>query len=93
VRSADKFFNDFCTPRAEINQAGCNPLQCAGDADDDDDGVLEDVNTTPIRRNSTRDEDYESVPAQGCAGIALDIVTGAATGSCCLGPSGWRRLN
>jgi hypothetical protein len=84
MRSTERFFSDFMPPRADISQGG----------HDGDDGVLEDVNTTPIRRNdASRDEvDYADCgTAQGCAGIALDIVTGAATGSFCLGPSGWRR--
>lgn len=91
VRSADRFFNDFCPPRAEISQ-GCNPLNCGSPYDDDDDdGVLHEANITPIRRNGTRDDDYDTAQPRGCAGIALDIVTGAATASFCLGPSGWRR--
>jgi hypothetical protein len=90
MRSADRFFVDFCPPRDEIGQAGCNPLDCGGPFEDDgDDGVLQEPNSTPIRRNnSARDDEYEP---RGCAGIALDIVTGAATSSFCLGPSGWRR--
>lgn len=90
MRSADRFFVDFCPPRDEIGQAGCNPLDCGGRfEDDDDDGVVQESNSTPIRRNNSgREDDYQ---ARGCAGIALDIVTGAATASFCLGPSGWRR--
>lgn len=65
----DKFFPDFCPPRADIR----------GGEDDDDDGV---VDTQYVN---------ESVDSRGCAGIALDMVTGAATGSFCLGPTGWRR--
>jgi hypothetical protein len=84
VRSAERFFSDFMPPRADINNRP-----------DDHDGVHEDdddINTTPIRRNSTRDEeDYQDCGVSGCAGIALDIVTGAAKGSFCLGPAGWRR--
>jgi hypothetical protein len=85
MRAADRFFSDFCPPRAEISQ-GCNPLNCGPFGDDDeDDGVLQ--------HESGRDnnKDYDVLPPRGCAGIALDIVTGAATASFCLGPSGWRR--
>lgn len=94
IRSADRFFPDFCPPRAEIGQSGCNPLSC-GDMDEaedaEDDGVLHDGNTTPIRRNGTMNEQDVDTSIKGCAGIALDIVTGAATASFCLGPTGWRK--
>lgn len=92
MRVSDQFFPDFCPPRADLGRPASPSL-----ADEEDDGVLDQI-ATPIRRNNTRDEDSmqvdnESVPAQGCAGIALDLVTGAATGSFCLGPSGcgWKR--
>jgi len=68
MRSNDRFFPDFCPPRADLKS------MVDDDDDHDDDNVVE-----------------ESVPAQGCAGIAMDLVTGAATGSFCLGPTGWRR--
>lgn len=86
IRSADRFFNDFMPPRADINN---RPDEEEGAYEDDDD----DINTTPIRRNGTRDEEeYQDCGGMvGCANIALDIVTGAAKGSFCLGPSGWRR--
>lgn len=91
MRSEDRFFSDFMPPRADINHNPDDEYY----VQDDDDGLLDDVNHTPIRRNGTRDEmDYQDTlcgTASGCAGIALDIVTGAATSSFCLAPSGWRR--
>lgn len=85
IRSAERFFNDFMPPRADINNRGEDAL--ADDEEEDDD-----INTTPIRRNGTREEDYQDCGGVvGCAGIALDIVTGAAKGSFCLGPAGWHR--
>lgn len=100
VRSADhRFFSDFMPPRADISR------ELGDDEDEEDahtaDGEIvraladedDDINSTPIRRNGTRDEmeDYQDCGVGGCAGIALDIVTGAAKASFCLGPSGWRR--
>lgn len=103
VRSADRFFNDFMPPRADLNSALGDHI--GGVVDDD--GVLEDINRTPIRRNGSSSMEDDSADSQtlqiqqeasncgscgtGCAGIALDIVTGAATSSFCLAPSGWRR--
>lgn len=88
TRSNDQFFPDFCPPRADL---GRNSPSLA---DADDDGVL-DMPTTPIQRSKRDGVRYEtchdSIPSQGCAGIAMDLVTGAATGSFCLGPAGWRR--
>jgi hypothetical protein len=81
--TSERFVGDFLPPRADITRP------------EDDDGVVEDGNLTPIRRNnSTRDDSSENMDcssAVGCAGIALDLVTGAAAGSFCLGPKGWRR--
>jgi hypothetical protein len=91
---SDKFFPDFCPPRADIGRASPLPHHMpqhmgmaarspmarspmgSGDMNRDDDSIR---------------YDNESVPAAGCGGIALDMVTGAATGSFCLGPTGWRR--
>lgn len=86
----DKFFSDFCPPRAEIGRPPSPPHHMGDDID---------MATTPIRSNSKYDDDdddddiRESVAqasARGCAGIAMDLVTGAATGSFCLGPRSWR---
>lgn len=64
---------------AAASGACCSPMQ---------------LSSTSIRRTNTDDGihyENESVPAQGCTGIALDMVTGAATSSFCLGPIPWRR--
>jgi len=87
MRSEDRFFNDFMPPRADL------PPPQPPHHDDGDDGVLDDINRTPIRRNGSMEyaDDAGNSCGTGCAGIALDIVTGAATSSFCLAPSGWRR--
>jgi hypothetical protein len=36
------------------------------------------------------DHDTPGASSAGCAGIALDMMTGAAAGSFCLGPRQWR---
>ena len=125
MRSADRFFNDFMPPRAdihnqppammmsheavEVQEEGAAPVEVSLEQEEeaefrrhaDDDGVLDDGNRTPIRANiaNSRDEqddmDFQEAATSGCgagcAGIALDIVTGAATSSFCLAPAGWRR--
>uniref|UniRef100_A0A7S3P1B1 DUF6824 domain-containing protein n=1 Tax=Amphora coffeiformis TaxID=265554 RepID=A0A7S3P1B1_9STRA len=86
VGQPNRFFPDFCPPRADLGYRPASPL---GPEEDDMSIAL---STTPIRRNNTRDEDERYADeARGCAGIAFDVVTGAATGSFCLGPTGWRR--
>jgi hypothetical protein len=103
VRSAERFVSDFMPPRADFNNRGededentdvkgksTNKADHPSNVDDADD----DINLTPLRRNGTRDEeDYQDCGTgiSGCAGIALDIVTGAAKGSFCFGPAGWSR--
>jgi hypothetical protein len=91
----DKLFSEFCPPRENIARANSPPPAC---------GSLIDSmrgSRTPTRRNQKMEVDdddirYEtdnnttSSSAGGCAGIALDIVTGAAVGSFCLGPRKWR---
>jgi hypothetical protein len=86
----DKLFPDFCPPRAHLHRAS-SPF-----ADDDE----MEMATTPPHRNSNSGyqghhrhggaQDHPD-PEPGCAGIAMSIMTGAATGSFCLGPSNWRR--
>lgn len=85
----DKLFPDFCPPRADLGRCG-SPTHLGG-ADPMD------LSHTPTSADPKYDDDddirYE-VDAQnnatGCAGIALNMVTGAATGSFCLGPRKWR---
>lgn len=85
----DKFFNDFCPPRADFQRPNSPGME---------DGVHMDMLMTPIRKDGSRDEDSircdsneQHSQGQGCAGIAFDMVTGVATQSFCLGPGGWRR--
>lgn len=78
---SDRFFPEFCPPRAEINRPASPAM--------DDDSIA--LAATPVRRNSSRDDSDHFEDPRGCAGIAFDVMTGAATGSFCLGPTGWRR--
>jgi len=77
----DKLFPDFCPPRADL-QRSASPF-----ADEDH---LE-MASTPPHRNMRHPDDEHFTPQPGCAGIAMSIMTGAATGSFCLGPNNWRR--
>lgn len=77
----DKLFPDFCPPRADL-QRSASPF-----ADEDH---LE-MASTPPHRNMRHHDDEHYAPQPGCAGIAMSIMTGAATGSFCLGPNNWRR--
>ena len=79
---ADKFFPDFCPPRAELGR-GASPTE--------DDDIRADVSAlphSPMRRTSSiDDEDAAAVPeAPGCTGAVLEIVAGAVTGGLCFGP-------
>ena len=86
----DKLFPDFCPPRADLGRAASpifnnmpSPM---------------DLSNTPTRSNQRMDDDDDiymdgAAPPQqrqGCAGIALDVITGVATQSFCLGPRKWR---
>lgn len=86
----DKLFPDFCPPRADLGRAASpifnnmpSPM---------------DLSNTPTRSNQRMEDDDDiymdgaapSQQRQGCAGIALDVITGAATQSFCLGPRKWR---
>eukprot|EP00980_Cylindrotheca_fusiformis_P028749 scaffold22642_cov134-Cylindrotheca_fusiformis.AAC.4 len=82
----DKLFPDFCPPRADLHRVA-SP-------------VMHDMPTpmdtsTPTGSMKMDDDIYASGSAPppqrpGCAGIALDVITGAAAGSFCLGPRKWR---
>jgi hypothetical protein len=93
--SGDKLFPDFCPPRADLHRAS-SPANFHH-VDHDDDPM--EVGTTPIPANAGKfaDDDIRfehdtpgASSAAGCAGIALDMMTGAAAGSFCLGPRQWR---
>lgn len=89
---SDKLFPDFCPPRADLARAasppphgrmdhmdiGMTPLGCGiGKYAEEDDDIR-------------YDHDTPGASSAGCAGIALDMMTGAAAGSFCLGPRQWR---
>eukprot|EP00529_Nitzschia_sp_RCC80_P018256 CAMPEP_0113451492 /NCGR_PEP_ID=MMETSP0014_2-20120614/6365_1 /TAXON_ID=2857 /ORGANISM="Nitzschia sp." /LENGTH=837 /DNA_ID=CAMNT_0000342847 /DNA_START=1116 /DNA_END=3629 /DNA_ORIENTATION=+ /assembly_acc=CAM_ASM_000159 len=95
--SGDKLFPEFCPPRADLHHRAASPLNI-------NDDPME-LGTTPIPTNGSKfaddDDDIRyhepdtpgaasSATATGCAGIALDMMTGAAAGSFCLGPRQWR---
>lgn len=87
MRSTDRYMPDFMPPRA--TELTHRPSLAD---EDDDDHIVQ----YPRRGNGAGccgfivdDEDHSSAP--GCAGIAMDLMTGAATGSFCLGPTNWRR--
>ena len=77
----DKLFPDFCPPRADIPRASpaVHDMELCntprGNRYDDDD---------------IRYDEQAAGEARGCAGIALDMVTGAAACSFSLGPRRWR---
>ena len=80
ISASDKFFPDFCPPRADL---------CRTSSPDPDGPTPMNTATTPPARNSSTTEDDDPQPGgcqPGCAGIAMDIVLGAATGGFCLGP-------
>jgi len=86
--SGDKLFPDFCPPRADLARTA-SPIPHGEDPMD--------VAITPIGARSKYDDDdirHEEEAhveaSTGCAGIALDMVTGAASGSFCLGPRQWK---
>jgi hypothetical protein len=96
----DKFFPDFCPPRAAFGRPQSpmptSPMQVSttpvrrnhqdrrgDDANDDDDDIR--------LPDSKEGSGASTSVGGGCASIALDMVTGAAKGSFCLGPAGWRR--
>ena len=87
--SGDKLFPDFCPPRADLARTASPPPR------GEDDPM--DVGMTPIAASAKYEDDdirYEvdtpGASSTGCAGIALDMMTGAAAGSFCLGPRQWR---
>ena len=92
---SDKLFPDFCPPRADMGRAGSPPPRLSSD----DVPHMDMCGMTPIGRSSSKfddddiryEEDTPGVTSAGCAGIALDMMTGAAAGSFCLGPRLWSK--
>jgi len=93
----DKLFPDFCPPRADLGRAGSPAPRLSGD-DVPHMNML--CGMTPLGRSSSKFDDddirYEEdtnpgMNQPGCAGIALDMMTGAAAGSFCLGPRVWSK--
>ena len=83
---ADKFFPDFCPPRADLAR-GASPT-------DHGDDIMEDgsaIPHSPMRRSSSIDEEDDATaskaPAPGCTGAVMEIVTGAVSGGFCFGPT------
>jgi hypothetical protein len=85
----DKLFPDFCPPRADLGRVASPTMHDMPT----NMNVDMDMNKPTSRRNMN-DDIYDGAPPppqrQGCAGIALDVITGAAAGSFCLGPGKWR---
>ena len=84
----DKLFSDFCPPRADLARAGSPILG---------ESPSMHMSDSPQRQRAKYDDDdiryeteNETAASRGCAGIALDAITGAASGSFCLGPRKWR---
>lgn len=84
---ADKFFPDFCPPRADLARSG-SPTE-EGTSKDDGSRAESILQHSPMRRASSIDEEDTPKPvAPGCTAAALEIVTGAVTGGFgCFGPS------
>ena len=79
---ADKFFPDFCPPRADLGRSD------DGMARDDASKAESILQHSPMRRASSIDEeDPPKVAAPGCTAAALEMVTGAVTGGFCFGPT------
>lgn len=79
---ADKFFPDFCPPRADIGRSA-SPTE-DGNARDDISKAESILQHSPMRRASSIDEDdAPRAPAKGCTAAALEIVTGAVAGGFC----------
>mmetsp|Transcript_25562 Transcript_25562/g.35978 ORF Transcript_25562/g.35978 Transcript_25562/m.35978 type:complete len:846 (-) Transcript_25562:212-2749(-) len=81
----DKLFMEFCPPRADLQRtASPNP----GESESMD------LNTPPHRNYASSSRDFKDSdvpdPQPGCVNIAMSAITGAATGSFCLGPTRWR---
>ncbi|KAL3921714.1 MAG: hypothetical protein SGILL_002599 [Bacillariaceae sp.] len=93
--SGDKLFPDFCPPRADLARTASPPPRGNQDPMDMGSGGMTPLGASQGGKYDDDDIRYEqdtpgASSASGCAGIALDMMTGAAAGSFCLGPRQWR---
>jgi len=94
----DKLFPDFCPPRADLGRSGSPAPRLSSDDVPHMDMMC---GMTPLGRSSSKFADDDDIRYEedsnpgmsqpGCAGIALDMMTGAAAGSFCLGPRLWSK--
>jgi len=91
----DKLFSDFCPPRAEIGRPGSPSSPTPPHDINHTMGKAQTFTRSNIRYEDDDDDDdiraeqAAQTRALGCAGIAMDLVTGAAAGSFCIGPRSW----
>lgn len=85
---ADKFFPDFCPPRADLARSA-SPIEDSGNSKDDNSKAESILQHSPMRRASSIDEEEgPKTAAPGCTAAALEIVTGAVSnGFGCFGPT------
>lgn len=85
---ADKFFPDFCPPRADLGRSASPTFDEPGKDDISKGESI--LHHSPMRRASSIDEEDTGPPkaaAPGCTAAALEIVAGAVTGGFCFGPT------
>lgn len=79
---ADKFFPDFCPPRADLGRTE------DGVGKDDASRAESVLQHSPMRRASSIDEEEGPKEANpGCTAAALEMVAGAVAGGFCFGPT------
>ena len=84
---ADKFFPDFCPPRADLARTA-SPTEGKSGNSSVKDATAAQPYRSPVRMSSSIDEDDTPKPAApGCTAAAFEIMTGAVTGGLCFGPS------
>lgn len=82
---ADKFFPDFCPPRADLARTA-SPVE-----DTNRNSGNASLQHSPVRRSSSIDDDESPRPAApGCTAAALEIMTNAVSGGLCFGPTSTR---